>query len=178
MHDGIHEHAHGAVAAKVSELLEKGSEAGGKLGAKISEAGSAIADKGSEAGAAIVEKGSAAGGALAAGLGVGGAAGAENVKDGKAGDSFADGAGIGELAVQAADLTRQVVSIDKDKLMAVLDFMKDHNLEHAGELTKLLDAVKELGSDDIAALLGESAEAMKHAAEGIAAVVDLLDGVS
>jgi hypothetical protein len=66
------------------------------------------------------------------------------------------------------------ISMDKDKLIAVLGFMKDHNREHAGELRNLLGAIKELGADEIADIIENSAEAIEEAAGSIEEALTLL----
>jgi len=66
------------------------------------------------------------------------------------------------------------ISMDKDKLVAVLGFMKDHNHEHADELRNLLGAIKELGADEIADIIENSAEAIEEAADSIGEALTLL----
>ncbi|MDR0596412.1 MAG: hypothetical protein LBG50_02615 [Clostridiales Family XIII bacterium] len=62
----------------------------------------------------------------------------------------------------------------KDKLIAVLSYMKDHNHEHARELTGLLEAARKAGSDEAADIIAKSAEAIDSAADGIEKAVELL----
>jgi hypothetical protein len=64
--------------------------------------------------------------------------------------------------------------MDKDKLTALLTYMKEHNHEHANELRNLLDAIKELGADEIADIIENSAEAIEAAASGIEEALGLL----
>lgn len=69
------------------------------------------------------------------------------------------------------------INMDKEKLIAILGFMKDHNHEHAGELRNLLGAIKELGADeivDIVDIIENSAEAIEEAADNIGEALTLL----
>ncbi|MDR0518453.1 MAG: hypothetical protein LBG82_00145 [Clostridiales Family XIII bacterium] len=64
--------------------------------------------------------------------------------------------------------------MDSGRLAAVLGYMKDHNREHAGELTALLGSVRELGSPEIEGLIAESAKSIDAAADGIEKALGLL----
>jgi hypothetical protein len=67
--------------------------------------------------------------------------------------------------------------MDKDKLKAVLSYMRDHNKEHAQELRHLLGAIEDLGADEVTDLIENGVHSIESAAEQLGLAVELLEEV-
>jgi hypothetical protein len=65
--------------------------------------------------------------------------------------------------------------MDRDKLKAVLSYMRDHNREHAQELKRLLAAAGDLGADEVTDLIENGARGIETAAEQLGLAVELLE---
>jgi Xaa-Pro aminopeptidase len=71
--------------------------------------------------------------------------------------------------------------MDKDKLTALLTYMKEHNKEHAAELLNLLPALDNLSKikdpaelAELTNIIGNSAEAIEAAAHGLEHAIEIL----
>jgi hypothetical protein len=65
--------------------------------------------------------------------------------------------------------------MSKNKLKAILSFMRDHNREHANELHGLLGVIQELDADEVLDLIENGAKSIELAAEQIEQAIELIE---